>query len=219
MISGATPEMPPRFGIGRAAAQIFCTEHPQSAQNSKGHDVTTTNQAIDAISRRLGFPKSRARTIARRLTEGGILPSGAPGVAPEIDIADFVSLLVGLACDAALPRVVAAVSSYDELTPEGVPAESVPVAVRHQVGFASARTHLEGLAYLALRDAAAVSKLHLEFVANWPEFAIHNQDGRAERFLSPGALSGHWQASGHRKSTTINGAAFVDAVRDLFGGK
>ena len=61
--------------------------------------MATWNHVLDAIERHLDFPRSRSTGIARRLQEAGILPSGAPGVAPELDEDNVLDLVVALASD------------------------------------------------------------------------------------------------------------------------
>lgn len=45
--------------------------------------MASLNNALDSIERHLDFPRSRRIGIARRMQESGILPIGAPGVAPD----------------------------------------------------------------------------------------------------------------------------------------
>ncbi|MDX8499883.1 hypothetical protein RFM99_15800 [Mesorhizobium sp. VK4C] len=166
---------------------------------------------MSAIERHVGFPKSRARQVARRLQEAHILPLGGPGIAPELDAYGFISLLIALAADAPLHEAAEAVSTYRALTPGGVDLtgapESVDTAGRALDIFADIAAH--GEPDLLRRD-------FFEVVSSWPEIAMR-RDGAVTRFASVGALASHWQAKGHRKSITINGAALVDAIQELFG--
>lgn len=58
--------------------------------------MATLNNALDAIERHIGFPRSRSSGVARRLQESKLLPAGAPGVAPELDQRDTCLLLATL---------------------------------------------------------------------------------------------------------------------------
>jgi hypothetical protein len=170
--------------------------------------VTTTNDATAAIERRIGIPKSRGVTVARRLTEHGLLPAGAPGKAPELDRADFVTLLIGLASDAPLSRVADAVATYRDLTPAGTPIDVLPASLQFSAG-----NFLD-----VLTDAPENSShMQIEFVSTWPGVTIHYADGTVRRFVKPGSDASRWQHSGYLKSTTINGSAYRDCVLDLFG--
>ncbi|WP_144296035.1 hypothetical protein [Ancylobacter novellus] len=172
------------------------------------------NEAIDVIERRLGFPSSRARTVARRLQEAGIVPSGAPGLPPEVGLRGFVSLVLALATDAPLHLVASAVEQYRGL---GLPGHSVggmPVELAER--YAPAGVHLDALAAgVVAGDPGAAPQI--DVVGNWPEITLHWPDGTFDRFREADALPGHWGASNHRKSITINGSAFAAAIGDLFG--
>jgi hypothetical protein len=58
--------------------------------------------AVTATMIQDGFPRSRSTGIARRLQEAGLLPSGAPGVPPELDENNVLDLAVALAADTEL---------------------------------------------------------------------------------------------------------------------
>lgn len=169
-----------------------------------------TNDAIAAIERRIGIPRPRGSTVARRLTEHVLLPVGAPGKAPQINRSDFVTLLIGLASDAPLSRVAETVVAYRNLTPAGTQIDALPESLQYTAG-----DYLDGLA----DEPANARSIKLEIVSSWPEIALHFSDGTARRFVAPGADASSWQARGYRRSTTINGAAFADAIADLFGEK
>ncbi|QPC90301.1 hypothetical protein [Mesorhizobium sp. INR15] len=179
--------------------------------------MTTLNEALLVIGRRLGFPVSRGKTVARRLQETARLPSGAPGKAPEIDSSDFVTLLLALAADTELHLTVEALDRLAETVPHGVDTAVMPEGIR--LPPVTARSYLETLAWKAASDdpdlQSAVSKLKIEVVSTWPEIAIHFPDGDITRFRQTGELAAHWGDARIRKSITISGAAFVDAVRDL----
>lgn len=64
--------------------------------------MATLNNALDAIERHLGFPRSRSSGIARRLQEARLLPSGAPSAPPILDEDDVLDLIVTLSADTEL---------------------------------------------------------------------------------------------------------------------
>ena len=175
--------------------------------------MATINAALAAVERHLGFPRSRSRTVARRLQEADLLPSGAPGVAPEIDASGLVSLVIALAADTTLHNAPRAVATYRALTPAGTSLDGAPSSIIRTAGDA-----IEILADIALHgDADLYRRDRIEIVSNWPEVALHNAaTGQVSRFRAVGADADHWGEGGHRKSTTINAAAFIDCVRDLF---
>ncbi|RAZ83202.1 hypothetical protein DPM33_32995 [Mesorhizobium hawassense] len=176
--------------------------------------MAAPNQAFVAIERHLGFPETRSRTTARSLQEGDLWPLGGPGAAPELDIDDVVSLIIALAVDGPLHRAAGAVRAWRDMTPGGADLTGAPdridTAGRALDIFADAAVHGEHPDLLR-RDL-------IEVVSSWPEIVIANGlTGAAARFVPAGADAGHWQAAGHRKSTTLNGAALVDCLRELFG--
>jgi hypothetical protein len=177
--------------------------------------VAILNEALAAADKYLGFPEPRARAIAKRLTESGLLPAGGPGRSPELDDHGFVRLLIALAVNDRLRRADDVVRTYSELAPGGASLEGAPDSIT--------RTAFEQIAILAAiaihGDADAVRsvrKAKLEFVSSWPEIAIYEY-GPTVRFRPPGALAATWGDNKQRTSTTINGAAFVDAIQELFG--
>jgi hypothetical protein len=181
-------------------------------------NMTTTNAAIAALVARVGFDPGRMRAVARKLTDAGRLPPGSPGKSPELEPEHVVDLIIGSAVDVPLRAVADAVRTYRSLGLPGHDASRMPASVAAR--YHCAGDHLDVLgdmaAYASLDARADVSKLKLEVVSNWPEIGIHHVDGSVQRFLEASTLASHWQASGHRTSTVINGAAFVDAMRDLF---
>lgn len=194
------------------ASPLFLTF---SHNKSEEHEMTSTKLAVDAIARRIGLPIRRVRAVAAYLTAAGGLPAGAPGKSPELSPDDVVALIVGSVVDVPLRAVAAAVDEYRALVPPGYEA-SPPTIMR----MPNAGAYLDVLASMAANDAAAdVSKMKVEIVTSWPEVSIHHIDGSVVRFAPAGSLHGHWQSGCHRTSTTINGAAFVDALRDLFEEK
>src|SRR5690606_26745121 len=99
--------------------------------------------AMDAIERHIGFPKSRLRHLAERLQDAGYVEHGAPGVAPRIDHAGFVALLLAAAADTTLRAAAERVRALLAATPGGSPLDGAPLSV------CGARTEL-----LALVEAA-----------------------------------------------------------------
>ncbi|MER9596686.1 hypothetical protein [Mesorhizobium sp. M0244] len=124
-----------------------------------------------------------------------------------------MDLLIGSAVDVPLRAVADTVVSYRELTPAGAPIDVLPASLQYSAG-----NYLDALADLAADGSDDVRRAKLEFVSNWKELAVHQPDGTISRFVEPGAIASNWQHAGHRRSTAINGAAFADAVSDLFAG-
>lgn len=182
--------------------------------------MATTALAVERIAVRCGFPKPRVRAVARALTESGRLPPGGPGKAPSIDVWHVVDIVLGSSVDAPLRAISATVAAYRELGLPGHDASGMPASVAEK--YHCAGDFLDLLADMSAHgtlDAQAdVAKLKLEIVASWPEISLHHVDRSVHRFCEAGSLPAHWQSSGHRKSTIINGDAFVDVIRDLFAG-
>ena len=176
--------------------------------------MATLNAAVAALERRIGFPRSRARQVARSLQEAGALPLGGPGKAPEINIDDFVTLVIALAADVPLHQSAAAVRTYRDLTPGGADVSRAPASVPQNAG-----EEIDAIFSLAADGNSDVRGVKLEFVANWPEVALHWQDGSISRFRELGALAAHWGAAGHRRSTSISVAALADAIKETFKGE
>ncbi len=174
--------------------------------------MPTLHQAIDALSRHVGFPAARLRSMSRRLQDADVLPSGAPGVAPEVQLRHVIDLIIAVASDSTLRRAATAVEAYRATTPGGADLSQAPASVR-----ATAGQQLEALARLAMDGDADARRMRVEIVSTWPEVVFLFEDGTAHRFQSAGTLSNHWQMLGHRRSTTINGAGLADAVLELFG--
>lgn len=169
--------------------------------------------AIAALERRLGFLPDRSKTIARRLQEAGMLQSGAPGVTPHIELDEFVALVMARSIDPVLHVVADSVRVFGAMTPGGASLVGAPAHIP------TARQRLECLADMAIGDADQqrhVAESAIEFVTGWPEIVISGA-GVVERFREVGALPDRWDSGKHRCSTTLNGAAFGQAVRDLFG--
>jgi len=176
--------------------------------------VPTLQSVAGALERHCGFPVSRSLVVARSLREAGMLPSGAPGVAPKLDLNDFTTLVIALAADVALHESAAAVDRYRSLTIGGADVSGAPASVPKNAG-----QQIDAIVKLAAEGATEVRGLKFEFVSNWPEFALHWHDGTIERYREIGALASHWGGAGYRRSITINVAAFADAIQDAFKGE
>ncbi|MBB2794422.1 UNVERIFIED_ORG: hypothetical protein GGD58_003292 [Rhizobium pisi] len=173
--------------------------------------TATLAAVIAAIERHLGFRRGRLISMAQRLQQASIIPTGAPRTAPQLDLTNVVDLIVAYAADAPLHRAAASVTTYGALTPGGANLDGAPSGVR-----VTAADHLASIASLAAEGDAGIRQLKLEFVSTWPELAVHFEDGSTYRFQFAGAVSGHWQTTGHRQSLTINGAALADALQEIF---
>lgn len=171
--------------------------------------MATLTAALAAIERHIGIPKSRSQSVARRLQEANLLPFGAPGVAPEINEAEFATLLIALGADRTLRTAAETVREFVDLQPGGC---------SDVQGGHNAFTEICIAVDLALHAPENVRGVQYEFCHSWPEFVIH-ENGKAKRFVAPGANPNRWQANGHRTSTTINGAGLADAAIALFGKK
>lgn len=176
--------------------------------------MTSTQQAVGALARRVGYDPGRTAAVARMLTDAGILPGGSPGKSPELTPQDVATLMLGVAVDAPLRAIAATTSEYRALRREGVP-EGAPERISGTAGDA-----LDILAEIAATghiDAKSlVTKTVITVVSNWQEVVLADTID-VRRFSS--GMPGHWQAYGHRKSVEINGGAFVDAIQDLFPGE
>ncbi|MDK4730337.1 hypothetical protein [Rhizobium phaseoli] len=173
--------------------------------------TATLAAVIAALECRVGFRRGRLISMAQRLQQAGVIPTGAPRTAPQLDLAHVVGLVVAYAADAPLHRAAASVSTYGALTPGGADLSTAPDTVK-----VTAAEYLNSIAALAAEDDAGIRRLKLEFVSTWPELAVHFEDGSTSRFQPVGALPDHWQASGHRQSLTISGAALADALGEIF---
>ena len=172
--------------------------------------MPTTQHAVAAIARRLNLREPRVRAVARALTNAGRLPSGSPGHAPSLDPDHIVDIVIGSVLATSLRAVPATVAAYRALTPAGLPLDNAPAS------FQTAGVELDILAEIAAHgDGGAYRRDKLEIVTSWPEIVFHDANA-TRRFVSPGALASHWQASGSRASTTISGAAFIDAFKEIF---
>ncbi|AEH77526.1 hypothetical protein SM11_chr0243 [Sinorhizobium meliloti SM11] len=143
-----------------------------------------------------------------------MLPSGAPGVAPKLDLNDFTTLVIALAADVALHESASAVRRYRSLTIGGANVSGAPASVPKNAG-----QQIDAIVELAAEGATEVRGLKFEFVSSWHELTVHWHDGSLERYRELGALASHWGGAGHRRSITINVAALADAIQDAFKGE
>jgi hypothetical protein len=170
--------------------------------------------AVIALERHCGFLSSRVRGVARQLQDADLLPLGTPGAPSEITLQQFLTLLIAVATDNGAKRLAPqAVQTYRAMSLAGLPLNSAPA------GFVSAATALEVFAEMALASRQDVKSANVEFVANWPEISFVWADGSVQRYQPTGTAPGFWQTHTHRKSPTIPGAAFADAVRAVFLGR
>lgn len=174
--------------------------------------MTSTQQAVGALVRRVGFDPGRAAAVARMLTDAGLLPAGAPGRSPELSPQDVATLMVGVAVDVPLRAVADTVRQYRSLRREGVPT-GAPELIIGTVG-----EELDVLAEIAATgppDAVSlVAKTIITVVSNWPEITL--TDTIDVRRFSAG-MPGHWGAYGHRRAVEVNFGAMCDVIKELFG--
>jgi len=171
--------------------------------------TATLADAIAALERRIGFRRGRLVAVSQRLQQANLIPTGSPRTAPQLTLADVMALVIAYAADAPLHMSARSVETYIGLTPDGSDVTGAPAGYCKTAGD-------ELLAIAQMYDDADLRRLRIEFVSSWPEVAIHFDGGGLHRFLKVGALPGHWQSSGHRKSIVINGAALADVIKDLF---
>lgn len=177
--------------------------------------MVTLNSVLDAIEQHIGFPRSRSSGIARRLQEAGILPSGAPGVAPELDQQSVCLLLATLMSAPKLHEAVDHARAYGAMTPGGVVlSDDAPDTIPR-----SAIEYLETQSEISVSgqpDVVADLRNHrFEFVHGWREMSAHTPEDTVTRFVLPGALASHQQAP-HRVAGVVRGEAFVNLFKDLF---
>lgn len=175
----------------------------------------TLSNTLDAIELHVGFPRSRSSGVSRRLQEAGLLPVGAPGVAPELDQRDVCLLLLVLLSAPKLHEAVAHAQAYVAMTPGGaVLSADAPDSIP--------RSALE---YLEVQSEVAIGGSHqavddirghrFEVEHYWREFSAHTPEGTVTRFVLPGQLASHQQAP-HRIAGLVKGDAFVNLMKDLF---
>lgn len=177
--------------------------------------MATLNNVLDAIEQHIGFPRSRSSGIARRLQESALLPSGAPGVAPELDQRDVCLLLATLMSAPKLHEAVDHARAYAAMTPGGAALSAdAPDSIPR-----SALEYLETASEVAVGgtpEAIDDMRAHrFEFVHGWREVSAHTPEDTITRFVLPGALASHQQAP-HRVAGVVKGEAFVNLFKDLF---
>ncbi|SDC02572.1 hypothetical protein SAMN05216337_100155 [Bradyrhizobium brasilense] len=174
--------------------------------------MATLNRVLDAIETHIGFPRSRSSGISRRLQDAGLLPSGAPGVAPELDQRDACLLLATLMSAPKLHEARDHARAYAEMTPGGsVLSADAPESVPR-----SALAYLEVQSEVVIGGPADDVRGHrFEFVHGWRELSVHTPEGTVTRFVLPGALASHQQAP-HRIAGVVRGEAFANLMKDLF---
>jgi hypothetical protein len=177
--------------------------------------MATLNHALDSIQAHIGFPRSRSSGVSRRLQEADLLPSGAPGVSPELDQQDACLLLATLMSAPMLHEAVDHARAYSAMAPGGaVLSADAPDSIP--------RSALEYLTTKALvvgsGDPGAIDDVRghrFEFVHGWRELSAHTPEGTVTRFVLPGQLASHQQAP-HRIAGLVKGEAFVNLMKDLF---
>lgn len=168
--------------------------------------------AVAALHDYCGFPAARARTVARRLTEDGLIEPGAPGVAVEINPSDFALLLLAVASGAPLRSVADVTANLASCVPNGVDVDVMPESVRPEK-----RTAFDYLSDLVWSpDASPITSV--EVVETWPEVVFHTRDG-VVRFQPAGAPAGHWSDNRQRRATAVPAGAIALAARKLFAGE
>ncbi|WP_234683976.1 hypothetical protein [Bradyrhizobium monzae] len=177
--------------------------------------MATLTRVLDAIETHIGFPRSRTNGISRRLQEAGILPVGAPGIAPELDQRDVCLLLATLMSAPKLHKAVDHARAYSGMSPGGaVLSTDAPDSIPR-----SALEYLEVKSEVAVGGSADavddVRGYRFEFVHGWRELSAHTPEGTVTRFVLPGALATHQQAP-HRVAGVVKGEAFVNLIKDLF---
>lgn len=173
--------------------------------------MATLNRVLDAIERHVGFPRSRSTGIARRLQEAGLLPSGAPGVPPELDEDNVLDLVIALASDTELHNAVDAVRAFHRMNPGGADLNGAPDTIPNAP---IAISILVEDARIGSRGARASQ---IEVSCSWRAVAIHSPAGDVQRFAEVGKAAPLWQSNGHHRSTTISAAALADAISEIFG--
>lgn len=177
--------------------------------------MATLSNVLDSIEQHIGFPRSRSSGVSRRLQEAGLLPSGAPGVAPELAQRDTCLLLSTLMSAPKLHEAVDHARAYAAMTPGGaVLSDDAPDSIPR-----SALEYLETQSEIAVggRPEAVedVRGHRFEFVHGWRELSAHTPEGTVSRFVLPGALASCQQAP-HRIAGLVKGGAFVELFKELF---
>lgn len=163
-----------------------------------------------ALEKHCGIDAARTRTVARRLLEDELIPPGAPGVAVEIDEGSLAVLLLGVASGAPLRSVADVTTELAESVPLGINISVMPEHLRPKQ-----KTAFEILHNAVWRGAhgPGLPGFDIEIVERPLGVVFHAPEGSAH-FHPPGTHLG-----GFTRSTRIFGAALVDALKELFGGK
>ena len=177
--------------------------------------ATTLRNVLDAVEQHIGFPRSRSSGVARRLQEAKLLPSGAPGVAPDLDQRDVCLLLAVLMSAPKLHEAPDHARAYQAMTPGGaVLSADAPSSIPR-----SALEYLEIQAEIAIggdSDAVEDVRSHrFEFEHFWRELSAHAPEGTVTRFVLPGQLATHQQAP-HRIAGLVKGDSFVSLIKAIF---
>ncbi|UPU00210.1 hypothetical protein J4G48_0020220 [Bradyrhizobium barranii subsp. apii] len=171
--------------------------------------------ALDAIETHIGFRRSRTNGISRRLQEAGLLPAGAPGIAPELAQREVCLLLATLMSAPKLHEAVDHARAYATMTPGGavLSADAPDNIPRSALEYLDLKSEIAiGGSPEAVED---VRTHRFEFEHFWRELAAHTPEGTVARFVLPGTLASHQQAP-HRIAGLVKGDAFVNLMRDLF---
>jgi hypothetical protein len=175
--------------------------------------MATTRNAVAAIVRRVGFDPGRVAAVARELTDANIIPGGGPGKSPNLSPQHAATIIIAAALDAPLRAIAGAVVQYRGMKREGLP-DGAPAMLQDTAG-----DYIDVLAEMAatggLDERSTASHARISVVSNWPEIDVSDEIA-VRRFREAGELPGFWGATGHRRAVEINGAAFVDVMRDLF---
>lgn len=161
---------------------------------------------IETISAQTGVKENRVRDVFRALREAEMLPSGGPGVAPELDVRDAIKLMVAVSSGATLETVADRARDILRTTPGGAVLTDAPANIPK-----TAEIELATLASLAI-DGYDASGLVIEICTTWPEIVLSWNNGLVQRFQSPGTVSGHPESMA-RWAVRIPGAAFAAIVR------
>ncbi|UWU89618.1 hypothetical protein [Bradyrhizobium sp. CB1015] len=163
--------------------------------------------SIDALA----FDPRRAKHIARRLSESGVLPAGGPARSPELNETDTLRLIVAVAVTTKLRLADHDLATYAGLVPAGVVIpQDAPASIPR-----TAFDAIELLVEMARGGDVDARRSTIEFVRGWPEIVV-NQPNMPARFRTAGADAGHWERSGHRTATTVPVNVIADVLDDIF---
>ncbi|TGQ94617.1 hypothetical protein EN851_03415 [Mesorhizobium sp. M8A.F.Ca.ET.208.01.1.1] len=175
--------------------------------------MATLAAASAALEKYCGFPASRTRTVARRLLEEEILTPGAPGVAVDLNEADFALLLLGVASGAPLSRVADKTAELAEAVSDRFDTRVMPAHLRPES--ATAFEILHGQLFNAARNIKAIVS-DVEVVETYPEIVLHLDNKWISIFRPVGADVPRVGTSKQRRSTRIPATAIVLAAHNLF---